>query len=338
MSIEDFVSQPNRDHCTVLHPRCHGNTTWFHLTNSGIPKCLNRMLNSMVRHPHPTYAKIPLEEKELWFRHFAQEFTWEPHLTARVRTAFDAKAGSHYTKQMHEWKEKWLHNEVPKPFLGNPELWAGFGAYWSRDETKADSTIHSTNRNSERKGKGKATHNLGAMSKATRQLQLFHELGHQPSALHLLKDAHTNKHTKEIQDVVAREICEAVDLQAEAFLQSQPLVDGTPACTEVPVEVINNFVLQATPQSRGRIFGLPEEFRSSASSRYSVDEDLRAELAQKTTEMEEMRTQIHTLQENNRDMETRMATRVQEEVQAQIQSQMAAYFAQMSQSQPPPAP
>lgn len=76
-------------------------------------------------------------------------------------------------------------------------------------------------------------------------LQL-HQDGVEPSHFRLLKDAHTNRKTGEIQDPVAREICANVEMQAEEYLQSQPIVEGTPPCTEVPIDVLNEFVYQVS--------------------------------------------------------------------------------------------
>lgn len=49
----------------------------------------------------------------------------------------------------------------------NMTVWADFCVHWSKDETKATSSTNSTNRKSERQGKGVFKHNLGAQSQAT---------------------------------------------------------------------------------------------------------------------------------------------------------------------------
>ncbi len=65
-----------------------------------------------------------------------------------------------------------------------------------------------------------------------------------PSHLDLVKATHTNKKTGEIQDPVAREIVETVERLEQEYLQSQPIVEGTPPSTEVPVEKINEFTYE----------------------------------------------------------------------------------------------
>lgn len=67
-----------------------------------------------------------------------------------------------------------------------------------------------------------------------------------PSHLDLVKDAHTNRKTGEIQDPIAREIVESVERLGEEYLQSQPIVEGTPPATEVPLEMINEFTYQVS--------------------------------------------------------------------------------------------
>ncbi|XP_018469718.2 uncharacterized protein LOC108841460 [Raphanus sativus] len=102
MQVELLVQQPGRDHLRVLHPHPQGHTTWFNKSGNGISGIINNMMYSMLRNGHPTYSVIPTEERDLWFRQFAQEFNWESGHTETVRHAFHAKAIDSYTKQIYE--------------------------------------------------------------------------------------------------------------------------------------------------------------------------------------------------------------------------------------------
>ena len=43
---------------------------------------------------------------------FQQEFTWNPDHTNFIRDAFVHKVMDNYGKQIYEWKQKWLINQV----------------------------------------------------------------------------------------------------------------------------------------------------------------------------------------------------------------------------------
>ena len=101
-----------------------------------------------------------------------QEFRWDSHLTATVRREFDKKCMRSYSWKINEWKDKWKRNDIHRDLASNPELLNGFIVYWNQEATKESAAKHSASRNSIRKGKGKATHNLGAKSKATKAKEL----------------------------------------------------------------------------------------------------------------------------------------------------------------------
>uniref|UniRef100_A0A0D3AAT9 Uncharacterized protein n=1 Tax=Brassica oleracea var. oleracea TaxID=109376 RepID=A0A0D3AAT9_BRAOL len=107
MSIEELVSQPGRESLTHLDPKYLfvPNTTWFDLSSNGITQSLLRMKN-LLKHGYPTYCDMPDEDQALWFRQFAQKFTWDSGLTTTVKNAFHHKSARHYTKRINEWKQK----------------------------------------------------------------------------------------------------------------------------------------------------------------------------------------------------------------------------------------
>lgn len=49
----------------------------------------------------------------------------------------------------------------------DPTVWRELSEHWSKNEVRATSSTNSTNRKSDRKGKGMYVHNLGAQSLAS---------------------------------------------------------------------------------------------------------------------------------------------------------------------------
>nr|VDD30213.1 unnamed protein product [Brassica oleracea] len=71
------------------------------------------MMYSNLRKGYPTFTHFPAEDQEMWFRQFAQEFTWNPDHTNFICDAFVHKVMDNYGKQIYEWKQKWLINQRP---------------------------------------------------------------------------------------------------------------------------------------------------------------------------------------------------------------------------------
>ncbi|XP_056850842.1 uncharacterized protein LOC130500134 [Raphanus sativus] len=79
-----------------------GHSTWFNKSTSGISGSITHMMYSMLQTGYDKWTSIPSSERELWFRQFAQEFTWDSGLTEIVR--------QHWEKE--ETIEKSLQNSA----------------------------------------------------------------------------------------------------------------------------------------------------------------------------------------------------------------------------------
>uniref|UniRef100_A0A0D3D3P0 Uncharacterized protein n=1 Tax=Brassica oleracea var. oleracea TaxID=109376 RepID=A0A0D3D3P0_BRAOL len=157
------------------------------------------MMYSNLSKGYPTFSHFPAEEQEMWFRQFAN-----PDHTKFIRDAFVHKVMDNYEKQIYEWKQKWLINQVPKSI--NSTVWEELSVHWDKDETKATSVTNSANCKRDRGGKGMYKHNLGAQTIATLGDRLADENDGEPvDDFVLMKTAHTNKHTGEIDDGVVRD-------------------------------------------------------------------------------------------------------------------------------------
>ncbi|XP_056843901.1 uncharacterized protein LOC108808324 [Raphanus sativus] len=166
LRVAEFVRQPGRDHLPYLTQYlCGRGQTWFDRSGNGIRGWINRMMYSALDNGHPTFTDFPLEKQHMWFQQFAQEFNWNTDDTLFIYYHFVHKVMDNYGKQIHTWKKKWEINKIPKGM--DPDVWRELGVHWSKNEVRATSSTNSTNRKSDRKGKGMYIHNLGAQSLAS---------------------------------------------------------------------------------------------------------------------------------------------------------------------------
>lgn len=159
----------------------------------------------------------------------------------------------------------------------DPTVWRELGVHWSKNEVRATSSTNSTNRKSDRKGKGMYVHNLGAQSLASLgdrlvSLSVFIILfkiliffcafllitnvcliyvffkaeeneGEPVDHLRLIKTAYTNKKTGEIDDGVVRDVVTLIDSQMEQEVsQLQTEDDDSTGSTGLPRVRINQIV------------------------------------------------------------------------------------------------
>ncbi|KAF3526569.1 hypothetical protein F2Q69_00049240 [Brassica cretica] len=113
MTVAQLVQQPGPEHLPYLTPCPKGRRqTWFSRSGNGISAWINNMMYSNLSKGYPTFTHFLAEDQEMWFRQFAQEFTWNPDHMNSIRDAFVHKVIDNYGKQIYEWKKKWLINQT----------------------------------------------------------------------------------------------------------------------------------------------------------------------------------------------------------------------------------
>ncbi|XP_048611415.1 uncharacterized protein LOC125585785 [Brassica napus] len=299
MPVATLVRQPGRDHLKVLHSQPRGYTTWFNKSHDGITACINAMMYSMLRKGYKTYSVMPLEEKEIWFRNFAQQFNWESGHTETVRLAFHEKVAESYTNQIYEWKQLWLKGKIPKNI--NTKVWEDLQVHWGKQETKEKSAKNAANRNSDRGGKGVFVHNLGACSMSSLEDQLVEANGGNPvDHVDVMREAYTNKKTCEIQDSLIRDVIDLVQTKKAELLASQPMNsddDSTAASTNFCRLQINEMVEHTVQKKKGRLVGLARRASSCPSSSQTpyTDPMIMEHLQNKDERIEALETQNATI-------------------------------------------
>uniref|UniRef100_A0A0D3AD98 Uncharacterized protein n=1 Tax=Brassica oleracea var. oleracea TaxID=109376 RepID=A0A0D3AD98_BRAOL len=186
-----------------------------------------------------------------WFNN-QQEFTWESSLTETVRRKFNEKTMDSYTKQINAWKTLWQKNKRPQYINGT--VWEQLIVHWEKDGTAVTSQTPGT-------GRAIVAGKIEAND------------GNPVDRLQLIKEAHTNKKTGQIQDAVIRSV-DLVETQKEALLSSQHLSDdddSTGASTNMFRLQINEMVEKAVPKRKGgRLVGFARRASSYPASSLQV--------------------------------------------------------------------
>ncbi|KAG7588813.1 hypothetical protein ISN44_As07g011340 [Arabidopsis suecica] len=81
----------------------------FEESGNGISKSMLRMMYRLLKEPYPIYTLMPREDRDLWFKQFAQDSNWERDLTTEVRRMFDVEMA----REFFHTRQKKLHLPIP---------------------------------------------------------------------------------------------------------------------------------------------------------------------------------------------------------------------------------
>ncbi|VVB12405.1 unnamed protein product [Arabis nemorensis] len=161
-----------------------------------------------------------------------------------VEEAFHKYANIQYSRNVNQWKQKWVAGKQPKGV--HQDVFEGLKIHWMLPDTQATSTTNSNNRLSDRKEKGIAVHNAGATSFLFREQQLIEQNGGEPvDHFFFMEDTHTNKKTSQIQDGVAAEDIGLVNSQKQVRL-TRLSEDGSTASNPLTFDEINQIVIDVS--------------------------------------------------------------------------------------------
>uniref|UniRef100_A0A0D3E8H5 Uncharacterized protein n=1 Tax=Brassica oleracea var. oleracea TaxID=109376 RepID=A0A0D3E8H5_BRAOL len=358
------------------------------------------MMYSNLSKGYPTFTHFPAEDQEMWFRQFAQEFTWNPDHTNFIHDAFVHKVvgvkighdGINVQIPEEEKRRKIIRQiffrnrffftknlygrnanhrtRAREGSLRSDQTHAPLGRYVATgaqslcsDQTPIPLVRYVATELEQKLGRyvrSVATANFGSHKSYGQlweaDLRVEAEVAHQPGRdesylcdpLHqpqerswreghaeendgepvddfvLMKTAHTNKHTGEIDDGVVRDVLSLIKTQKEdeetrlSQLQTDLYATST-ASTNLSRIRINEIVESSVPKKKGRLVGLGRRARSvppSAPQPY-VDPELLMD------QLKEKDDRIAALEQKMADQEAGWeATRKQNEQMMEMMKRM----------------